>query len=120
MPLSEEEQRILHEMEQKLYEHDRAFVDRVRSRRTSGGRPLRSSLALFVVGFAIVLVAFRSSLALATCGFLLMLLAALMFERGARHGGPTQGTGDPSSPNRARPDTSVIGRRLRDRFRQQG
>ncbi|MGO9910872.1 MAG: DUF3040 domain-containing protein, partial [Acidimicrobiales bacterium] len=29
VPLSEEEQRILQEMEQKLREHDREFVDRV-------------------------------------------------------------------------------------------
>ena len=86
MPLSEEEQRILHEMEQKLYEHDPSFVDRVATR--SGGshaaRACRWAAVSFVVGFVVLIVSFRSSLILATCGFCVMLFSALLFERKLR------------------------------------
>ena len=86
MPLSEEEQRILQELEQKLYEQDRAFVDRVRAESpgSMARRSLRWAGGAFVVGFAVVLVSFRSSLLLGTFGFLVMLFAALLFERSAR------------------------------------
>ena len=86
MPLSEEEQRILHEMERNLYENDRAFVDRVRSEgpHSIARRSARWAVVLFVAGFLILLVSFRSSLLLGTFGFLVMLLAALAFEHSAR------------------------------------
>lgn len=86
MPLSEEEQRILHEMERNLYENDRAFVDRVRSEgpHSLARRSARWAVALFAAGFLILLVSFRSSLLLGTFGFLVMLLAALAFEHSAR------------------------------------
>ncbi len=86
VPLSEEEQRILHEMEQKLYADDRAFVDRVRTEtsRTLASRSLRWAALIFAAGFAVLLVSFRSSLLLGTFGFLVMLLATLVFERSAR------------------------------------
>lgn len=86
MPLSEDEQRILHEMEQKLYEHDPSFVDRVATR--GGGshaaRACRWAALSFVAGFVVLLVSFRSSLILATCGFSVMLFSALVFERQLR------------------------------------
>lgn len=95
MPLSEEEQRILQELEQKLYEQDRAFVDRVRAESpgSSARRSVRWSAAAFLAGFAVVLVSFRSSLVLGTFGFLVMLFAALLFERSARlaYGGDHSG-----------------------------
>src|SRR5271154_11273 len=87
VPLSEDEQRILQEMEQKLYEGDRSFAGRVRTRRPIAHRPLRWAILVFVAGFAIILLSFRSSLLLATFGFLVMLLAALSFERAMRQAG---------------------------------
>ena len=122
MPLSEEEQRILHEMEQKLYEHDRAFVGRVRSVHPMSHRPLRSAGATFVAGFAVVVLSFRSSLLLATFGFLVMLLAALMIGRGVRHAAVPRPDDMAGAPRRARPigeELSLIGRRFRARFWQQ-
>ena len=117
MPLSEDEQRILHEMEQKLYEHDRGFAERVRS---SHGlhRPMRWSVGIFGAGLAIVLLSFSSSLLLATFGFLIMVFAALLFERGARHafGGGDDGL---RSGRSLGGDISTMGRRLRSRFFQQ-
>ena len=79
MPLSEEEQRILHEMEQKLYEHDPGFRGRVeaRARHSLAGRSTRWSVLIFVIGFVVLLVAFRSSTVIAVFGFLVMLFAAL-------------------------------------------
>lgn len=86
MPLSEEEQRILHEMEQKLYENDRAFVDRVRAEgpHSYASRSLRWSILSMVGGFALLILSFRSSLLLGTAGFLVMLFSAFLVERSAR------------------------------------
>ena len=72
MPLSEEEQRILHEMEQKLYEHDRAFADRVstKSSRRQTPRSGKAWIFAFIAGFVLLIVAFRSSLLLGSIGFL--------------------------------------------------
>jgi hypothetical protein len=94
VPLSEEEQRILQEMEQKLYADDRAFVTRVRAEasRSLASRPLRWSVLAFVAGLAVLLASFRSSLLLGTLGFLVMVVAALAFERSARQAfGPADG-----------------------------
>lgn len=120
MPLSEEEQRILHEMEQKLYEHDPSFKGRVRPRREGtslAGRSMRWSAVIFLIGFAVLLVSFRSSIVLGTFGFLVMLFAALMFERTARqafgHQEPAQRRGRPIGLSE---EFSMIGRRLRSRF----
>lgn len=87
MPLSEEEQRILHELEQKLYEHDPAFVERVRSRSGSRLRTPRARwlIGSFVVGFVILLVAFQSSTLVATVGLAIMVVSGLLAERHLRH-----------------------------------
>lgn len=122
MPLSEDEQRILQEMEQKLYEGDRSFAGRVRTRRPLGHRPLRWSIAVFIVGFAVILLSFRSSLLLATFGFIVMLLAALSFERTIRQGSLARP--DPNAAPQARgrgigDELSSFARRIRSRLFQQ-
>jgi Protein of unknown function (DUF3040) len=119
VPLSEEEQRILHEMEQKLYEHDPGFRARAeaKARHSLAGRPMRWSVLMFVIGFVVLLVAFRTSTVIATFGFLVMLFAAVMFERSARHsatrGESPRRTGRPSGFGE---EFTLIGRRLRSRF----
>ena len=138
MPLSEEEQRILHEMEQKLYEHDRAFAQRLRSggSRWSAERSLRWSVLLLAGGFALLVLTFRSSLLLGTFGFLVMLLASFLVERSVRMArsphagapGPDGADGPPSDPvsapvaqARHRPiaeELSVIASRVRSRLRR--
>ncbi len=128
MPLSEDEQRILREMEQKLFEHDRPFahrvhaqsakVDRVRDPHAAG-LPLRSAGLLFTAGFLLLLFSFQSSLLLATIGFLLMFLAAVMFGRRIHGGGaktrPLEAS-NPTSSGNAEFAESL--RRLRSRFWQ--
>lgn len=83
VPLSEEEQRILQEMEQKLREHDRDFVERVShsSHRLQASRGTKWSVFGFLVGTVLLLGTFRSSLALAVCGVLVMLVSALAFAQ---------------------------------------
>lgn len=116
MPLSEEEQRILHEMEKKLFEHDRGFIGRDRGPRSFASRSLRTSVALFIVGFAIVVVSFRSSLLLATFGFLVMLVSAVMFARSLHH---TRGLDSAGSHHGIGDDLASLAHRLRSRFFQQ-
>jgi hypothetical protein len=131
VPLSEDEQRILQEMEQKLFEHDRPFahrvhaqsakVDRVRDPHAhAAGLPLRSAGLIFTAGFLLLLLSFQSSLLLATVGFLLMFLAAVMFGRrihgGAAKASPAEAASNPSNSGNAEFAESL--RRLRSRFWQ--
>jgi len=121
VPLSEEEQRILQEMEQKLYASDRGFSSRTNPEnpRAVARRAARWSIVIFVVGLAVLLVSFRSSLPLGTLGFLVMLFAALLFERSVRHGYGAHPGPDAAATGRGRPigdELSLIGKRLRSRF----
>ncbi len=121
MPLSEDEQRILHEMEQKLFEHDRGFANRVRPKRSRSlaGRSMRWSALIFVLGFVVLLVSFRSSTLIGTFGFLVMLVAALQFERSAcqafGRAGAASGRGK-AGPRPLTEELAMFGRRLRSRF----
>lgn len=120
MPLSEDEQRILHEMEQKLYEGERTFTARVRTPSSIHHRPLRWSAVIFIAGFAVILLSFRSSLLLATFGFLVMVLAALSFERNIRQVfSATDGVAVGPSKRPVAGDLAGIGKRFRSRFFQQ-
>lgn len=123
LPLSEEEQRILQEMEQKLREHDREFVDRVshRSERLRAPRGVRWSVVAFLAGTVLLLASFRTSLGLGVCGVLIMVVSALSF---AQHvGGPRDEAGR-SAPAGRRParssgiaeEWSEMRRRMRSRF----
>lgn len=116
MPLSEEEQRILHEMEKSLFQHDRVLRVRDRAPSSSAFRSLRASIALFLVGFAIVVLSFRSSLLLATFGFLVMLSSAVTCERSIRHGNSPEGNVTHSA---LAEDLATLAHRLRARFFQQ-
>ena len=87
MPLSEDEQRILHQIEQQFYETDPALARAVGSTTLyrHAFRNLKYATGLFLVGvlvlvFALVSVGFVASFV----GFLVMLAAALWFERNAR------------------------------------
>jgi predicted histidine transporter YuiF (NhaC family) len=120
MPLSEEEQRILHEMEQKLYEHDRAFADRVstKSSRRKTPRSGKGWIMAFVAGFVLLIVAFRSSVLLGSLGFLVMLVAAVVYVYRMRQSdsarfGSLKGSGRRSGMG---DELSEMRRRLRSRF----
>ena len=120
MPLSEEEQRILHEMEQKLYEHDRAFADRVstRSQRHRTGRPGRWAVVAFVAGFVVLLVSFRTSVLFGGLGFLMMLFGALAFVHQSDSSGEPRlgGVGRTLRGHGVAEEWSEFRRRVRSRF----
>lgn len=92
MPLSENEQRLLEQMERALYAEDPKFASAMRgaSRRPGAGRRLAlgaagvvSGLLLLVFGVA------RQSVLLGVLGFVLMLAGTAYAVSASRRGGPT-------------------------------
>jgi hypothetical protein len=120
MPLSEEEQRILSEMEAKLYEHDRDFANRVGNKtpRRPSSHSGRGWVIAFIAGFVLLLVAFRSSLLLGSLGFLLMLVSAVLYVHQARLSDSARFGGYKGSARRSGvgDELSEMRRRLRSRF----
>ena len=123
MPLSEDEQRILHEIERSFYENDPAFARGVKESPTvyrHAGRNMKWAAAGFVAGL-VVLIVFLSTLAMALAGFGLMLFSALAFERNLRkmgRAGWQQVTGNMKTPN-LRSYFGDAGKRLRKRFKRE-
>jgi hypothetical protein len=123
VPLSEDEQRILSEIEKRLYESDPQLVREVSSTTvfTHALRGLRWSAVGFFAGVALMLATLSTSFLFAFVGFLVMLGSALVFERNARRlgkAGLQQMTQRGRGPSVARPDLGGLGRRVRDRFRR--
>jgi len=85
VPLSEDEQRILQEIEQQFYEHDPALAGEIGSTTLykHAGRNLKWAAFGFVAGLAVV-IAFLANLLVAFVGFLVMLTCAVIFERNLR------------------------------------
>ena len=122
MPLSEDEQRILHEIEQQFYESDPAFAREVGKTTLyrHAGRNLKWAALGFLCGFAFMIV-FLASLPLAFGGFLIMLACAFVFERNLRkmgRAGWQQVTGNMKTPN-LRSYFGDAGKRLRKRFKRE-
>ena len=86
MPLSEDEQRILQEIEQQFYEHDPDLARAVGSTTvySHAGRNLKWAAMGFVAGFGLLIASFASNLLLGFVGFLVMLACAFIFERNLR------------------------------------
>jgi hypothetical protein len=92
VPLSENEQRILQQIEQRFYAQDPESARRIGSttlpRYLAGN--LRWATLGFVLGLAVVVVSFASSWILAVFGFAIMLASAVWFthnlRRMGRHG----------------------------------
>lgn len=92
MPLSEDEQRILQQIEQRFYAQDPQSARRIGSttlpRYLAGN--LRWSTLGFLLGLAVLLFSFATSWVLAVFGFAIMLASAIVFvhnlRRMGRHG----------------------------------
>jgi hypothetical protein len=86
MPLSEDEQRILAEIEKNLHETDPRLAKEVGEttvyRHAMGS--LKWSVLGFVIGVAVMVSTLQIHYLLAFCGFLMMLVSALGFERNLR------------------------------------
>ena len=85
MPLSEDEERILKDIEREFYENDPAFAREVSETTLyrHAWRNIKLSLVGFVVGLAALVLALPVWY-LAFGGFLVMLACALVIERNAR------------------------------------
>jgi hypothetical protein len=123
VPLSEDEQRILHEIEQQFYESDPAFAREVGKTTLyrHAGRNLKWAAAGFFFGFLLLIVAFASSLLLGFAGFLVMLASAIVFERNLRkmgRAGWQQVTGTMKAHN-LRESLGDASRRIRKRFKRE-
>jgi len=123
VPLSEEEQRILHEIERNFYEQDPAFADKVRNETIyrHAWRNLKWATLGFFVGLIVLVATFSRSLILGIVGFLVMLGSALLFERNLRHAGRA-GWHDMSRSVRDRgllDSLGQTGERLRERFKRE-
>lgn len=123
VPLSEEEQRILSEIEQGLYASDPALAREIADSTLyrHAARNLRWAALGFVVGTAVLLGTLHVSFWLAFVGFLMMLGAALAFERNARRLGKA-GFEQLTANLRAsglRDSIGGTGQRMRDRFRRE-
>ena len=86
MPLSEDEQRILRDIEDNLSVTDPKLVQQVSDTTLyrHAARMIRWAVAGFIVGLLILLATFTSVLALGVVGFLIMLFCLLVIERNVR------------------------------------
>ena len=86
MPLSEDEERILHEIEQQLHATDPQLVREVSSTTLyrHAGRNLKWAALGFVAGLVVLVIGFTASLLFGVVGFMAMLASAFVAERNLR------------------------------------
>ena len=125
MPLSEDEQRILHEIEQQFYESDPNFAGELgkHSLYVHHLRRMKWAVAMFLVGVVVLVLALatETTFVAAFVGFVVMLAAALWFEHNLRKLGRA-GMEQLAKSMRAsgmRDFFGSTGQRVRDRFRRE-
>ena len=121
MPLSEDEQRILQEIERSFYEHDPAIASRLRSNTLyrHAGRNCKWAALGFLAGLVLFFF-FVTSTWLGVAGFLVMLASAFVFVTNLRKMGRA-GWAQVTQSVRTRGIADAFGdtgKRLRDRFRR--
>lgn len=86
MPLSEDEQRILQEIEAQLFASDPQLVQQVEETTLyrHASRMIKWGVLGFIGGLAVLVAAFATSVALGFVGFLAMLASAFVVERNLR------------------------------------
>lgn len=122
MPLSEDEQRILSEIEQQLYESDPALARDIADTTvyTHAYRNLKWAILGFVAGVVALWFSLGTSYLLAFGCFIVMLVCALAIERSARKMGKA-GLQQITNSMRASGFRDAIGnanQRMRDRFKR--
>jgi hypothetical protein len=89
MPLSEDEERILHQIERNFYQHDPRSARRIEE--TTLPRYLRRNVAWgvagFVIGLGILFAAFASSWVVGVVGFVVMTISAVVVVQNLRRMG---------------------------------
>ena len=122
MPLSEDEQRILHEIERRFYEHDPEYAKSIENTTLykALGRNCKWAALGFLAGLVILLVSFASNLFFGAFGFAVMLASAIWFTQNLRKMGRA-GWQQMTEQMRAHSVNDLLGdtrRRLRDRFKR--
>lgn len=122
MPLSEQEQRLLDEMERSLYQNDADFVASVggAGRGRMSYTALVAGILLAVVGVAVLVagVVFRQPF-IGVLGFALMFAGVLVAIGSPRRGSAAHNLGGPAAnrrPGAARPKSSSFMDRLNERW----
>jgi hypothetical protein len=123
VPLSEDEQRILHEIEQSFYESDPAFAREVAKTTVyrHAGRNLKWAALGFIAGFALLISSFAYNLLLGFAGFLVMLGCAFVFERNLRRMGKAgwKQVSESVKASNFRDTLGDTGNKLRKRFKKE-
>jgi hypothetical protein len=122
VPLSEDEQRILQEIEQQLYASDPQLVREVSSTTIyrHAGRNLKWATLGFLAGIVLLVLTYRSSILLGGAGFLAMLASAFVFERNLRKMGKAgwQEWSEQVRVGGLKDRFGDAGQRMRDRFKR--
>ncbi len=86
MPLSDDEQKILSQIEQQLHETDPDLANEVATTTvyTHAARNIKWSVLGFIVGLVVIILTLSISFWVAFVGFVIMLAAALYFEQNMR------------------------------------
>ena len=122
VPLSDDEERILNEIEERLYESDPGLAREVAQTTvyTKSIRSLKWSGLAFAIGIVLMVITLSISFLLAFGAFLVMLGAAWAIERNARQLGKTglEQVAQSSSGSRFRNTVGGSGQRIRDLMRE--
>lgn len=122
MPLSEDERRILNEIEDRLYESDPDLAREVAQTTiyTHAFRNLKWATLCFLVGVTLMVVLLSVHYLLAFFGFSVMLMSVLWFENNARKLGRAglQEMTDHYRGGTLRDAVGGAGMRLRERFQR--
>ena len=89
MPLNENEERVLREIEQRFYASDKASADRIAKTTLPRylARNAKWASLSFVVGLIILVLAFATNWIVAIIGFVVMLASAISLTRSLRRMG---------------------------------
>ncbi len=123
VPLSEDEERILHEIEQQLHATDPQLVREVSSTTLyrHAGRNLKWATLGFIGGLVFMVLTFTTSTVLGVVGFLAMLASAIAFERNLRKMGKAgwrQWTQSVGGANGVRDYFGSTTAKMKDRFKR--
>ena len=123
MPLSEDEERILQEIEQQLHATDPQLVREVSSTTLyrHAGRNLKWATLGFLCGLVFMVVTFAGSIFLGAVGFFAMLFSAIVFERNLRKMGRAgwQSMTETMRAGNLREYFGDAGNRIRRRFKRE-
>ncbi len=86
MPLSDDEQKILSQIEQQLHESDPGLANEVATTTvySHAARNIKWSILGFIIGLTVIVLTLSMSFWVAFVGFAIMLAAALYFEQNMR------------------------------------